>query len=591
METVAGLAISRGFVAGPAFLYRADNLPNVPERTVAPEAVDDELARFQAARAAARDQLIALIDRLQANGSSGGETEVFANHLELFDDVLLVAAVERNIREGHVNAEAAVRRAMGEFRDVFAKMKDAYLRERARDLDDIERRILRVLTATEETTLSQIDRPVIIVADDLTPSETVTLPRDFVLGFATDRGSTTSHVALLARALGIPAVVGLGDISTRVRTGETILLDGTNGAVTLDPDKATRAEFERMIRRSRKLYSQLTDSHPHSGVLKDGTPVTLRANVQPGVPLCGLATFGAEGIGLYRSEYLWLGEDGNPSEEKQTKVYAEAARAVAGLGAGARVIFRALDLGGDKLMSGSLVHEANPFLGCRSIRWLLAHRDVFRTQLRAFLRASAKGPSAVMYPMIATRDELRDANGELERAKAELAAEGVPFDASILRGCMIEVPSAALAADQLAPEVDFFSIGTNDLVQYTLAADRGNEQVAYLYQPAHPAVVRLVDMTVSAAKARGIPVAVCGESAADPVLAALWVGLGVSSLSMGASGIPVVKKVLRGLSSADVTALAEKVRGMYADSSAADVYAFCRTFILNKVPDFEAFQS
>ena len=591
METVAGLAISRGFVAGPAFLYRADNLPNVPEQNVAPEAVDGELARFQAARAAARDQLIALIDRLQANGSSGGEADVFANHLELFDDVLLVAAVERNIREGHVNAEAAVRRAMGEFRDVFAKMKDAYLRERARDLDDIERRILRVLTATEETTLSQIDRPVIIVADDLTPSETVTLPRDFVLGFATDRGSTTSHVALLARALGIPAVVGLGDISTRVRTGETILLDGTNGAVTLDPDKATRVEFERMIRRSRKLYSRLADSHPHSGVLKDGTPVTLRANIQPGVPLCGLATFGAEGIGLYRSEYLWLGEDGNPSEEKQTKVYAEAACAVAGLGAGARVIFRALDLGGDKLMSGSLVHEANPFLGCRSIRWLLAHRDVFRTQLRAFLRASAKGPSAVMYPMIATRDELRDANGELERAKAELAAAGVPFDASIPRGCMIEVPSAALAADQLAPEVDFFSIGTNDLVQYTLAADRGNEQVAYLYQPAHPAVVRLVDMTVSAAKARGIPVAVCGESAADPILAALWVGLGVSSLSMGASGIPVVKKVLRGLSSGDVTALAEKVREMYADSSAADVYAFCRTFILNKVPDFEAFQS
>ena len=346
-----------------------------------------------------------------------------------------------------------------------------------------------------------------------------------------------------------------------------------------------------MIRRSRELYSQLADDPPHSGVLKDGTPVTLRANVQPGVPLCGLATFGAEGIGLYRSEYLWLGEDGSPSEEKQAKVYAEAARAVAGMGGGSRVVFRALDLGGDKLMSGTLHHEANPFLGCRSIRWLLAHRDVFRTQLRAILRASAAGPSAVMYPMIATRDELRAANEELARAKDELRAAGVPFDADIPHGCMVEVPSAALAADQLAREADFFSIGTNDLVQYTLAADRGNEQVAYLYQPAHPAVIKLIDMTVAAATARGIPVAVCGESAADPVLAALWIGLGVTSLSMGASGIPVVKKVLRGLSSDDVAELADKVRAMCADSSAADVYAFCRAFVLDKVPDFEAFQS
>ena len=412
-----------------------------------------------------------------------------------------------------------------------------------------------------------------------------------MLGFATDRGSTTSHVALLARALGIPAVVGLGDISMRVKTGETILLDGTGGTVTISPDEAAVAEFERMMRRSRELYSQLSGGGAGFVGLKDGTPVTLRANVQPGVPLCGLATFGAEGIGLYRSEYLWLGEDSNPSEEKQTKAYTEAARVVAGLGHGARVIFRALDLGGDKLMSGNLIREVNPFLGNRSIRWLLSHRDVFRTQLRAFLRASAFGPSSVMYPMIATRDELRAANEELERAKAELAAEGVAFDVSIKRGCMIEVPSAALAADQLAREVDFFSIGTNDLVQYTLAADRGNEQVAYLYQPAHPAVIRLVDMTVKAAKARDIPVAVCGESAADPVMAALWIGLGVTSLSMGASGIPVVRKVLCGLSSADVAELADKVRAMCDDSSAADIYSFCRKFLLERVPDFEAFQT
>ena len=591
METVAGLAISRGLVAGPAFLYRADSLPNVPERTLPPEAVDGELARFRASRVTARDQLTALIDRLRKNGPSGGEADIFANHIELFDDVLLVSAVERNIREGRVNAETAVRRAMGEFREVFAKMKDAYMRERARDLDDIERRILRVLTSTEETTLSQLDRPSIIVADDLTPSETVSLRRDFVLGFATDRGSKTSHVALLARALGIPAVAGLGDITSRARAGETVLLDGTGGTVILDPDDKTRAEFDEMVRRSRELYSQLSGGSMRSGGLKDGVPVALRANVQPGVPFCGLATYGAEGIGLYRSEYLWLGEDGNPSEEKQAKAYSDAARAVAGMGPGARVVFRALDLGGDKLMSGTLHREANPFLGCRSIRWLLAHRDVFRTQLRAILRASAVGPSSVMYPMVATCDELREANGELERAKAELSAEGVPFDASIPHGCMIEVPAAALAAEQLAREADFFSIGTNDLVQYTLAADRGNEKVAYLYQPAHPAVVRLVDMTVAAAKARGIPVAVCGETAADPVMAVLWVGLGVSSLSMGASGIPVVRNVLRGISSADAASLADKVRALCSNGSAADIYALCRKFVMDRVPGVGALQS
>ena len=590
MFSVAGLATSRGFVAGPAFIYRAESLPPLPEREVSPEETAAEIARFDAARETARRQVEALIAQLKTDGS-GREIDVFTNHLELFNDVLLVDAVERAIRDGHVNAEVAVRKAIGEFRDVFGRMKDAYLRERARDLDDIERRILRVLMAQDEPALSGISSPVIIVADDLTPSETVMLPRSCVLGFATDRGSTTSHVALLARALGIPAVVGLGDITSRVQTGDIVLLDGTNGNVTVNPDRSTLEDFENLVRRSHELYSMMAEDQPRACGLKDGTPIRVQANVQPGVPLCCLATFGAQGIGLYRSEYLWLGGDREPTEDEQAAAYSDAARVVSALGDDARVTFRVLDLGGDKLMRGRQSREVNPFLGCRSIRWLLDNRDVFHTQLRAILRASAAGPSAVMYPMIATVEELRAANGELRLAMESLKAEGVPYDASIPHGCMIEVPAAALAADQLAREADFFSIGTNDLVQYALAADRGNERVAYLYQPSHPAIVRLVDMTVKAARAAGIPVAVCGESAADPVMGALWVGLGVTSLSMGAGGIPVLKQVLRSLSSADVGELADKIRALCDSETASGIYDACKNFLLQKVPRMSELQS
>jgi len=590
MFSAAGLATSRGFVSGPAFIYRSESIPPLPEREVPPEGTAAEIARFEVARSEAKRQVTTLMEQLKAGGS-GCEAEVFAGHLELFDDVLLVDAVERAIRDGHVNAEVAVHRAIGEFREVFGRMKDAYLRERVRDLDDIERRILRVLMARDEQPLSGISSPVIVVADDLTPSETATLPRNFVLGFATDRGSTTSHVALLARALDIPAVVGLGDITSRVQTGDMVLLDGTNGNVTVNPDRSTRTEFEQLVRRSHELYSMMAEDQPRAGGLKDGTPVRLLANLQPGVPFSCLATFGAQGIGLYRSEYLWLGGDRDPSEEEQAAVYSEAARMVASLGEDARVTFRVLDIGGDKLMRGRPSREANPFLGCRSIRWLLSNREVFHTQLRAILRASAVGPSAVMYPMIATVEELRAANEALRLAMESLRAEGTPFDEAIPRGCMIEVPAAALAADQLAREVDFFSIGTNDLVQYTMASDRGNEQVAYLYQPSHPSIVRLVDMTVKAARAAGIPVSVCGESAADPVMGVLWVGLGVTSLSMGAGGIPVLKRVLRSLSAEDVSELADEVRGLCSGGTAADIYGACSDFLVRKVPQLTELRS
>lgn len=590
MVTVTGTAASRGFTAGPVFVYHPDDALKIPEYEIAPERVADELVRYHAARLETRVQIEALAAQFGENG--GNAAAVFANHLELLEDVSICSAIERSIRTDRLNSEAAIRRSVEKFRRLFSEMKDPYLRERVRDIDDIERRILRVLLGCKaNSAFAAITEPVIIVAADLTPSDTVALPRDLILGFAMDRGSSTSHVALLARVMGIPAVAGLGDVTSRVRPGDEILLDGTHGTVTVNPSVKICAEFARLVRRERELLTMMAEESAQSGATKDGAHIVFGANAQPGVPLGGAAAFGAQCVGLYRTEYLWLAGDTMPSEDAQAEVYSEAVCATAAMGSGARIVFRVLDLGGDKLMRGINSKEANPFLGSRSIRWLFEHRDVMRAQLRAILRASAKGPSAVMWPMVATVEELRDANAELRSCWDELRGQGVAFDENIPVGCMIEIPSAALCADQLAREVQFFSIGTNDLVQYTLAADRGNEQVAYLYQPTNPAVIRLIDMTVKGAKAAGIPVAVCGETASDPVLGALWVGLGVTELSMSASYIPVLRKVLRELTSAELGEMADLARAMCATHSAADIYDACRDYIISKVPQLEEIRS
>ena len=585
MVTLTGLATSRGFASGPVFLHTAGDLDlPIPETSIPEGRIDTEIARHHAARREARRQIEGLVARL----GDATAANVFANHLAILDDELFVGLIDDAIRSGRINAEAAIRNVVGSFRERFGRMDDPYLRERIRDIEDIERRFMRILIGREETMLSSITSPVVIVADDLAPSETVSLPREFVLGIATDHGSTTSHVALLSRALGIPAVVGLGDVTRRVTPGDLVLLDGSNGTVTINPDAATSADFGRLIRREKELSALIDEDRQLPGAMKDGTPLKIVANIQPGVPFGSLAAFGAQGVGLYRTEYLWIGSDHEPTEDEQFAAYSAAVKAaLPTMGPEARITFRCLDLGGDKLMHGSRSPEANPFLGNRSIRWLLGHRDAFRTQLRAILRASALGKAAVMYPMIATVTELRQCNEELSLAMDSLRAEGIPFDERIMRGAMIETPAAALCADQLAPEVDFFSIGTNDLVQYTLAADRGNEQVAYLSRPSDPSVVRLVENTCRLAREGGIYTCVCGESAADPVMAVLWVGLGVSVLSMGASCIPAVKKVLRAVTLAEAQALAADILKASPTLAADAIYRRCRDFLLARMPDFD----
>lgn len=582
MRMLTGLAASRGFVAAPVFVFRTTASDQVPEYPVEPGQLAHELSRLADAFALTRAQIRSLAFELKKR-ISGDEATIFDGHLMMLDDPAFIGSCKEKVSKNLINAEAAVNMVAERYSSTFAAMDDAYLRERAQDVGDIAKRIIRNLTGGADAQPFRVEQPCIVVADELTPSETIALPKNLILGFATDRGSTTSHASLLARALGIPAVVGLGSLSEVVKTGDILLLDGTRGKVILNPGREERLAFEKMVARSKTLEETLEQGKLAPGRTSDGHAVPFLANVDHSTPMTDLYAVGAEGVGLYRSEYLWLTFDREPTEDEQMHAYTAAARAMP---EGQPVTIRVLDLGGDKVTkSGSMAHkEANPFLGNRSIRYLLRNPDVFRRQLRAILRASAHGNVQLMYPMIATIDELRAANLELRGCMTALKSEGIPFDETIKRGVMVEIPAAALIADALAKESDFFSIGTNDLIQYTLAVDRVNETVARLYQPTHPAVLLLLDMSVRAAHANGLKVSVCGETAADPVMAVLFIGMGVDELSMSPNLIPLVKKILSQVSYSDATTLAETVRRM-AGSPADKVYTYCRNQVMKLAPD------
>ena len=585
MQTVSGLATARGYVSGPVFIYRGDEEIPIPEFVVERGRERDELVRLKRAVAETRRDLEGLISVLRER-TGRADVRVFECHLMILEDAVLTQETERHVTRDRLNAEAAVRKTMNGARAQFERMNDPYFRERVRDIDDVERRLLKQLTGYDRNPHLDLKSPAIIVADDLTPSETVQLPREYVLGFATNGGSTTSHVALLARALGIPSVCGLGNITSLVSPGETILLDGTNGAVTVNPDAATRAEFESLVRRQREFTEAATSGAP-AGTLKDGGEIRIYANVHPGVPIASVKELGARGIGLYRSEYLWLNGETEPTEEEQFQAYRKAVEVTAQLCPGATITIRMLDIGGDKTVRGISTKEANPFLGNRSIRYLLSHRPVMRTQMRAILRASAFGKVYLMYPMISCVEELRAAAIELEDVKRELDAAGIAYDRDMPVGAMVEVPSAALNADEIARYVKFFSIGTNDLVQYTMAADRGNESVAYLYQPLNPAIVKLVKMTVAAAKKHGIPVAVCGESASDTIVGVYWAALGVDMLSMSATYIPAMARIFSRLTRADLDEYAKVPDALPPGATAADVFTACHAWMHAHIPDLE----
>ncbi len=583
MRMFTGLAASRGFVAGPVFLFHSTANDQIPEYRVEPEQLAHELARLTDAFALTRTQIRSLAIELSKR-ISGDEATIFDGHLMILDDPSFIGSCKEKVSREQFNAETAVNSVSEKYSSIFAAMDDAYLKERAKDVGDISKRIIRNLLGGADAQAFRVEQPCIVVADELTPSETISMPKNLILGFATDRGSNTSHASLLARALGIPAVVGLGSLSEIVKTGDLLLLDGTRGKVILNPGREERQAFEKMVARSKSIEEKLEQGKLAPGATSDGHAVPMLANVDHNTPMTGLYAVGAEGVGLYRSEYLWLTMDREPTEEEQSHAYTAAARS---LPDGQPVTIRALDIGGDKMTKGASASshkEANPFLGNRSIRYLLRNPEVFKRQLRAILRASVRGNVQLMYPMVSTIEELRAANLELRACMTEMKAEGIPFNEHIKRGVMVEVPAAALIADALARESDFFSIGTNDLIQYTLAVDRLNETVARLYQPTHPAVLQLIALTVKAAHDHALKVSVCGETAADPVMAVLMIGMGVDELSMSPNLIPLVKKIISQVSFVDAQALAETVRRMN-NAPADKVYAFCRNQVMKLAPD------
>ena len=585
MQTLTGLATARGFVVGPAFICRGDRDLPVPEYVVEPGREGDELLRLRRACVETRRDLEGIISTLRDRTERAG-IRVFESHIMMLEDPSLVGAAEKLVRDERLNAEAAVRRTVDRAREQFSRMNDPYFRERVRDLDDLERRVLSALTGLGGSPHIELKSPSVIVADDLTPSETVRLPREYVLGFAMDGGSTTSHVALLARAMGVPAVSGLGDVTERVKPGDTVLIDGTSGTVMINPDVATVLSFRDLVERQKEITEEASIGAP-AGTLRGGGEVRIYANFHAGVPTEDVRVHGARGIGLYRSEYLWLNRELQPTEDEQFAAYRETAEFAATLDPRSSVAIRMLDIGGDKMVRGLSAKESNPFLGNRSIRYLLSHRDVFLTQLRAVLRASAFGRVRIMYPMVSCVEELRESAEALAEAKAALDAAGIAYDHDIPVGMMVEVPSAAINAAAFAKLVDFFSIGTNDLVQYVMAADRGNDAVARLYQPTNPAVLKLIRTTIDAAKSRGIPVSVCGVSAADPIVGILWAAMGVDELSVSATYIPVLSKLLHRLSRADLDEYARVAASMPDDSTGEEVFAACRAWMADKFPDLD----
>lgn len=586
MLTIAGLATARGLAAGPVYLYRGDDEVPVSEYVVPAGREGDEFVRFKRAVADVGRDLESLIAVLSERNQDGQDVKVFEGHLMILQDPILKKEISKLIVEQRVNAEAAVKKGIDKFRKQFERMNDEYFRERVRDLDDVERRMLRALTGFKPGPHLDLNEPCIIVADDLTPSETVQLPRDKVLGFATNGGSTTSHVALLARAMGIPCVTGLVLATQKVRPGITVLLDGNAGTITVDPDEQTLNDFKALMARHQESEAALNDGKP-AGTLKDGGEVKIFANVHPGVPFGALKDMGARGIGLYRSEYLWLNGEKEPDEETQFEAYKLAAEYVKNLSPEAHVTIRALDIGGDKTVRGITVKENNPFLGNRSIRYLLSDKAVFRRQLRAILRASAFGKVKIMYPMVSCTEEMKEAAVVMEEVKRELDMEGIAYDRNIPVGAMIEVPAAAINARAIAKYCKFFSIGTNDLIQYTMAADRSNEEVAHLYQPTHPAVLTLMQHIIKVANELKMPVSVCGESAADPIVGILWASMGTDVLSMSATYIPLMSKILRRLTREDLDEYKALALSMQNGETGGEILEACRKWMESKIPDLD----
>ncbi|MFC7371290.1 phosphoenolpyruvate--protein phosphotransferase [Fictibacillus iocasae] len=565
-ELISGIAASAGIAIAKAFILENPEL-NIVKKPI--ENSEAEIARFQDALDKAKVELAAIKDRAF---SELGEDKaaIFAAHLLVLSDPELIDAVKQKIQSENVNAESAMDEISSMFINMFEQMDNEYMKERAADIRDVSKRVLSHLLQVTFATPASITEEVIIIAEDLTPSDTAQLNRKFVKGFATDIGGRTSHSAIMSRSMEIPAVVGTKSVTTKIKNGVMVIIDGLDGQVIVDPSEDTIKQYEdkkETYARQKAEWAKLVNEATHT---EDGHHVELAANIGTPADVQGVLDNGGEGVGLYRTEFLYMGRDQLPSEEEQFSAYKEVLEKM-----GEKpVVIRTLDIGGDKeLPYLDLPKEMNPFLGFRAIRLCLEEQDMFRTQLRALLRASVYGNLKIMFPMIATLDEFRSAKAILLEEKEKLSSEGTSVSDSIEIGIMVEIPSTAVMADIFAKEVDFFSIGTNDLIQYTMAADRMNEQVSYLYQPYSPAILRLVKMVIDAAHKEGKWAGMCGEMAGDSVAIPILLGLGLDEFSMSATSILPARSQISRLSKEKIADSLDKILNM---STTAEVEAFVK---------------
>lgn len=570
---IQGISGSRGVAVGNVYRYIQEEIV-IPDYTVADDKVEEEIGKFAAAMAATLKQLDTI--RQKALDEMGPEeAAIFEAHMQIAQDPSLSDGIKSLVESSHTNVVAATAQTIETFANIFLGMEDAYMRERGADIKDIGDRLMRNMLGMNPRGLSHISGEVILVAQDLAPSDTASLDKNVVKGIVTAAGGPTSHAAIMARTLEIPAVMGVGDIESFVDGDKAVVL-GTDGIVEMNPSDADWAEYTNQAAAFQEELKRLRESANLEATTTDGHHVELFGNIGKAKDAKNALTMGAQGIGLYRTEFLYMENDELPAEDVQFEEYKKVAQDMKGK----PVIIRTMDIGGDKeLKCLDLPSEMNPFLGYRAIRISLNRPDIFKVQLRALLRASAFGDIHIMYPMIASVEEVKQANVMLDECKEELTAEGKEFNKDIKVGIMIEVPAAAVISPILAKYVDFFSIGTNDLCQYTLAVDRMNEAISSLYQPLHPGVLRLIKHVIDASHEQGKFTGMCGELASDPVATMILLGLGLDEFSMTASSIPLIKNILRSVSKAECEEVANKALTM---DTAEEITGYAKSVLIEK---------
>jgi len=548
-----GIAASPGVAHGRAVVYLQKQL-DVPYHDITEDQVDAELERFDKAILETRAEIAQVRDKI-AESLGDGEARIFDAHLLVLEDNALLDEVTSELRTTMKNIEFCYNKVAQRYISFFRSMEDEYLRERVADIGDVSRRLLHNLIGMQKVNLGQLAADSIIVSEDISPSDAADLDRNKLLGFVTDGGGKTSHLVIMARSLRIPAVVGTHDATKKILSGDHILVDGHEGVIVINPTESRLYKYGKLATERKKRDDTFNSFIAEPAQTLDGASISLMANVEGAQEMEQVKAMHAEGVGLFRTEGIFLRHHGYPPESVQYDEYCAVVKAAGN----DPVIIRTLDIGGDKTIGDENVKDDSSFMGFRAIRFCLGNEDIFKTQLRAILRSSAHGKVKIMYPMISGMNELRMANKVLEAVKHELREKGQAFDESIEVGAMVEVPSAAVIIDLLAAETDFLSIGTNDLIQYLIAVDRLNDQVAHLYDPAHPAVLRTLKAIIDGCKAANTPVSICGEIAGDPIFAGLLLGMGADSLSLTSSLLPEVKYFIRHIKKSDAEALAAEV--------------------------------